>query len=785
MVWSDSAGGKGVYWLEASPRRDRGARTSRHRLPAGDEVTIVLDQDLGAVARVRSFVVAHLARRGMDELADDAQLIASELVTNALLHVGPPAEVVLRVSPPRARLEVRDRSRVPPVRSRRDIDVMTGRGLHLVEGLAHDWGVALLPTGKAVWAELEAGREYAAQAERDEHALIEMWAAEMPDPGAAPAEEVFRVRLGDVPTDLLLAAKSHVDNLVREFTLAASGADSGASAQLPPHIARMVEGVVNRFSDARQSIKRQALAAANAGRSHVALELTLPPSAADAGEEYLRALDQADAYCRAARLLTLESPPQHRVFRRWYVEELIGQLRRAAVGEPAGTTRTFEQRLLDEIGTVTAAQRRADRAARLHALVVALAAAETPGTVADAVLGEGVPALGAGGGAILLAGEPTLVLAGALGHDPDVVALLGAQPHDADLPTAAALRTGEAVWLESRAERDRRFPALAALEPGSVALCAVPLQFGERRLGVLRLSFPQTRVFDAAERAFVEAMAAQAAQALERARLARAHDDLGRRLRRGLLPRRLPEIPGVALAAVHRPLAPSIEIGAAFYDVWPCAPGRWGLALGDACGTGPEAAAAIAMVRHTLRALAATETDAGAIVRRLGRALADALADAFADAPGATDTPGDAAAEPGDAAADRSAAVVFGLLTAEPGRCRLDLASGGHPGAVVVRAGGRAEVAHLEGSRLGADAGPVVDRRDLRLAAGDEVVLVSGAATAARGEGAASGIARIAGVVAAARAEGAQTAAAVEQAVLARAGGSLDDDLAILTLRAT
>lgn len=83
-----------------------------------------------------------------------------------------------------------------------------------------------------------------------------------------------------------------------------------------------------------------------------------------AREEYLRALDQTDACCRAQRLLTLESPPQHRVFRRWYVGELITQLRRAAAGEPEVPAETFEQRLLREIDVVAAAERRADKAVR-------------------------------------------------------------------------------------------------------------------------------------------------------------------------------------------------------------------------------------------------------------------------------------------------------------------------------------------------------------------------------------------------------------------------------------
>ena len=47
-------------------------------------------------------------------------------------------------------------------------------------------------------------------------------------------------------------------------------------------------------------------------------------------------------------------------------------------------------------------------------------------------------------------------------------------PFSASTP-ATALRTGESVWVESREERDARYPVLAAFEESSVAMCAVPL----------------------------------------------------------------------------------------------------------------------------------------------------------------------------------------------------------------------------------------------------------------------------------------------------------------------
>ena len=728
------------------------------------EVVVPLDAAPGAVARARQALAQHFARYGLSELVEDAQLVAGELATNALLHARPPAELVVQLAPPRARVEVRDGSPAPPVRPRPSGESMTGRGLHLVEALTCAWGVNAHASGKAVWAEFEAGAAPRAD-DIDEVTLIAMWAAEDTSTPALSGPKAFTVRLGDVPTDLLLSAKAHVDNLVREFVLVAAGARSGTTAPVPAPFADLLETVVNRFAGARQAIKRQALAAANAGRDHVRLELTLPVTAADAGEDYLRALDQADTYCRAARMLTLESSPQHRVFRRWYVEELVGQLRRAAAGEPPVPAQTFEQRLLREIDVVATAERRSERAARLHKLTVARAAAATTAAVADAVLREGVAALRASGGGLLLTTDgPRLALPGTIGYAEHTVAQLRTESRDADLPAAVAMRRGEPVWLESRAERDSRFPELVGLEPTTISMCAVPLTVEGRRLGALRYSFDETRLFDADERSFVEALAAQAAQALDRAQQYERRLDAARRLQRSLLPPRLAEVPGIEVFASYQPVAAAMDVGGDFYDVWPCGPRRWGLAIGDVCGGGPEAAAATALARHTLRALTMVSVDIETILRQLDRALADA----------ALETPN-----------ERFSTVLFGLLERDRTGVRLDVVSGGHPGPVIVRAGGTVEVVELTGSLLGVLSDAIVDRRRITLEPGDDITFVSDGATDARNRGEFFGIDGVVRAAATAHRDGADTAVAIERAVHDFVDGNMRDDLVVLSLRRT
>jgi GAF domain-containing protein len=486
-----------------------------------------LADEADAVPRARRFAVSALTDVGRLELVAEAELVVSELVTNALLHGLPPVVVRIAAHGPGVRIEVADGSRSAPVRARPGSDAMTGRGMGLVDSVSARWGVALLPGGKSVWCELEPGDTEAlapsgvdpsvAAAPRDIDAIVARWDGVTEGVGLDP---VFTVSLGDVPTDLLLAAKAHVDNLVREFTLAASGAESGSTMALPAHLTSLIETVVHRFADARHAIKVQALAAAEAGAARTHLSLTLPVSAARAGDAYLAALDEADTYARAARLLTLETPPQHRAFRRWYVQSLVTQLRAMAAGRTPPVPESFEQRLLAELQSVAAARQIADRAARLQTVTSALSGATTIDEVTSVVVRQGLDALGATSGSVLLRAEHDRVaVSSAVGYADRTLDAMRAESVDTDLPGAAVLRCGEPVWLESRQEIEDMFPGLGELEPRTQSLCAVPAAMAGTVLGALRFSFTNPRLFDEDERRFILALAAQAAQALERGAL--------------------------------------------------------------------------------------------------------------------------------------------------------------------------------------------------------------------------------------------------------------------------
>ncbi|MEV7616950.1 ATP-binding protein [Streptomyces sp. NPDC089799] len=114
--------------------------------------------DLKAVGEVRRDLREMLRYRCRADTADVAELLATELVTNALVHTDHGAEVSLRLAATRIRVEVRDgTARKPRPYVPIADDGTHGRGLMLVQALADAWGVDPVHGGKVVWFELDPG----------------------------------------------------------------------------------------------------------------------------------------------------------------------------------------------------------------------------------------------------------------------------------------------------------------------------------------------------------------------------------------------------------------------------------------------------------------------------------------------------------------------------------------------------------------------------------------------------------------------------------------------------
>ena len=475
------------------------------------QAELVLDFAAEAVPRARAFVAGRLA--GEDAgVVDNARLVVTELVTNATLHGRPPLSVRVRRTGDRIRVEVEDAGPGMPVLPLPSTESMTGRGLSLVAAVGAAWGVEPgAPGHKVVWVDLDrrpgSTPAQAPAPDLDVDRLLQSW-------DDADEEPTWTVRLGAVPTDLLLAAKAHVDNVVRELTLqqaAAPGAD------LPPEVADLIDSVTRTFAPAREEIKRQALAAASRGEEETELVLTQPASAADAGERYLAALDLVDQQARQARMLTLEAPTVHKVFRRWYVQSLVDQLRATSTGVEPPRARTFVQVLADEMETVRALQDAATRLELLQTIASDLTGATTVPEIAAVVIDRASDYLEAVSGRVMVVEGDQLVSVATHGGAA-TAALYESVPLSADLPGPEVVRSRQPLVLRNSAQIAEVYPPLAGIYDTDRSLHVAPLVIDDHVLGVLSMTFLVGSRLDLDTQAtLVRALADALAQAVERA----------------------------------------------------------------------------------------------------------------------------------------------------------------------------------------------------------------------------------------------------------------------------
>jgi PAS domain S-box-containing protein len=174
----------------------------------------------------------------------------------------------------------------------------------------------------------------------------------------------------------------------------------------------------------------------------------------------------------------------------------------------------------------------ADQASRLQRVTERLAGAITPQQVLDAVLTEGLRAAEARAGAIGLLSDDgrSIDLLAQSGYTGPIFEKYGHFSVEADLPMSYVIRSGEPLFLESRAERNKLFPNLEGLGEDGHAIAVLPLALEGRTLGVIALSFGENMRFGEERRQMKITLARQAAQALERSRLYAAEQSARQRL---------------------------------------------------------------------------------------------------------------------------------------------------------------------------------------------------------------------------------------------------------------
>ena len=147
---------------------------------------MTLPSDPSSVPQARHFVLQTLDAWGHDEAGWAAAQIVSELASNCSLHARTEFEIRLVQRDEGLRLEVRDSSpgRVRP--RRYSSSSTTGRGLRLVDDLAHSWGVDVQAGGKTVWVALRTAADGSDALEIDDDTDVEALLAAFGDDEPGP-----------------------------------------------------------------------------------------------------------------------------------------------------------------------------------------------------------------------------------------------------------------------------------------------------------------------------------------------------------------------------------------------------------------------------------------------------------------------------------------------------------------------------------------------------------------------------------------------------------------------
>ena len=183
--------------------------------------------------------------------------------------------------------------------------------------------------------------------------------------------------------------------------------------------------------------------------------------------------------------------------------------------------------------------------------------------------------------------------------------------------------TGEVVAIDGVTDPMVLHPLLKDSE--IVSLAAAPMAVEGRLTGVLQVATTKRRRFTNADQGLLQLIADRAALAVQHARLYEREHGIVETLQRALLPARLPQLPGVQVAARYLPggMGSDVDVGGDWYDVFPLDGGRIGVAIGDVAGHGLRAAALMGQLRNSLRAYAIEGHPPAAVVDRLNRLVRD------------------------------------------------------------------------------------------------------------------------------------------------------------------
>ncbi|MER6117551.1 SpoIIE family protein phosphatase [Streptomyces sp. NPDC001743] len=227
--------------------------------------------------------------------------------------------------------------------------------------------------------------------------------------------------------------------------------------------------------------------------------------------------------------------------------------------------------------------------------------------------------------------EGTLIALGQHGFRPGGADRGFRMPMTTGYPAAEVARTGRSVYLASKEEYRRRFPATwhTSARENREAWAFLPLVTAGRVTGVWLTAFRAPVAFSSAERALLTATGRMIAQVLERARASRAELELSRGLRRSMRTDG-PALTGLSVATRYVPTGGGLMVGGDWYDSIDLPNGRLALVIGDVQGHDVHAAGLMAQLRTAVHAYAAEGHGPDAVLARASRFLTTLDEDRFA-----------------------------------------------------------------------------------------------------------------------------------------------------------